>query len=67
METSCLFKKTFATVEELDAFVNYFQLVRGVELRWNRMERTVWLHCDQSMHEELSTVCSCDGSQPTEA
>ena len=48
-----LFKKTFDSVEELDAFVEAFKLARGIEFQWNRLERAAWLWCDSCLHREL--------------
>ncbi len=65
METPYLFKMTFDTVEELDAFVNYFSLVRGIEFRWNRVDRTAWLYCEKGLYHELQAACppSCEPVQ----
>ncbi|GAB7080474.1 hypothetical protein [Megalodesulfovibrio paquesii] len=64
---NCLYRKDFCSVDELDAFVMCFKLIRGIEFRWNRLERTAWLWCDRRLYEELQHHCPAAPYPPCEA
>ncbi|MCA1945004.1 MAG: hypothetical protein LDL30_06935 [Desulfovibrio sp.] len=67
LKMKCLYKKQFETVEELDAFVCAFRLLRGIEFCWNRLERTAWLWCDRELYRELQACQPAMAYEPCES
>lgn len=62
---SNLYKRYFDCISELEAFVHFLKIVHGLELKWNLLEKSVFIWCNEETHNFLNSIylCNCDNEK----